>query len=314
MLEVDGDFRTLIDEALTGEVAEVAQTQARTQRLFARLRILATAAAVVSLLVVSLLTVTLGLWTLRVRVKAPMKRLLQGVRTFAEGDMAHRIGLGRRDELSEVARAFDMMAERVVQNTARLSSENTELEAAVADRTQQLERLLSEARRAEANRRRMLSDVSHKLRTPLTIIKGEADVALRKAEKPPEAFREALSWTRDAARHTARLVDDLLFVSRSEEGHTLLKTEEFDLADLVADTARAFDPRVSVEIDGPAPMRGDPGRIAQALLVLLENARHHGGGQVAMRLGPTPSGWRVAVEDDGSGMSEEEKRGAFERF
>ena len=63
-----------------------------------------------------------------------------------------------------------------------------------------------------------------------------------------------------------------------------------------------------------APMQGDPDRIGQALMVLLENARHHGGDDILVRLDAAPEGWRVAVEDNGAGMSDEDKAHAFERF
>lgn len=308
--EIDQDFRAMIQMALKEEASEVAETRGLAARELRLLLALAGLSAAIALL-----TAFASFWILNRRIKAPMEQLVAGVRDFGEGDMTRRVAMGGNDELAEIALAFDMMAARVEDNATRLANQNTELEAAVADRTAQLEDMLAQARRAEADRRRMLSDVSHELRTPLTIIKGEAEVALRGGEKPLTEYRDALTRTRDAATHTARLVDDLLFVARSEEGHARLKARDVDLAKLLRDTMETFGDGAEIESGtAAAPMHGDPDRIGQAVTVLLENARHHGGDEVLVRLGATPDGWRIAVEDNGAGMSDEDKGRAFERF
>ncbi len=308
--EIDQDFRAMIRAALDGEAAEVDEVREEAAR---ELRILWIAAGVAA--VTALLAGGASLWTLNRRVKAPLEQLVSGVRDFGDGDMTRRIAMPGKDELAEIAHAFDKMADRVETNATNLSTQNTALESAVADRTRQLERMLSDARRAEADRRRMLSDVSHELRTPLTIIQGEADVALRGGDKSAPDYREALTRTRDAATHTARLVDDLLFVARNDEGHARLKVRQIDLVSLIKDTVGTLGAEAKVESKvAAAPLRADPDRIGQALMVLLENARHHGGSDIVVRLEATSGGWRVAVEDDGAGMSEEDKVHAFERF
>lgn len=308
--EIDRDFREMIRAALDEEASEVAETRDVAERQLRLLQVLAGVSAVIALL-----AAFASFWTLNRRVKKPMERLVAGVRDFGEGDMARRVGMDGTDELAEIAAAFDMMAARVEENATRLVRQNTELEAAVADRTGQLEDMLAQARRAESDRRRMLSDVSHELRTPLTIIKGEAEVALRGGEKSLTDYRDALTRTRDAATHTARLVDDLLFVARSEEGHARLKARDIDLVELLRDTLETFGGGAEIENGADtAPLHGDPDRIGQAVMVLLENARHHGGDEVLVRLGATPGGWRIAVEDNGAGMSDEDKARAFERY
>lgn len=182
--------------------------------------------------------------------------------------------------------------------------------------------MLDRLRIHEENRRRLLADVSHELRTPLTIIQGEADIALRGREKTPEVYREALEKSREAAKHTARLVDDLLFVARREAGEARLRLEAVDLARLlpeVIDDHRALaDGRgggitFSSAVDA-APVRGDCDRIRQVAVILMDNALRYGDSRVEVALRAAPGGFAVAVADDGPGMTEEEQERAFERF
>jgi len=309
--DIDRTFHAMIDAALEEEREEVRETTEAFARELTSLRVASLGAALLAMLAMAV-----GVWMLQRRLSRPLARLMSGVRAFGDGGRRYRrLELRGRDELAELARAFDTMAERIVADTERLSNENSSLESAVAERTEQLGNMLETAHRGEANRRRLLADVSHELRTPLTIIQGEADVALRGVEKPPEVYRDALTRTREAARHTARLVEDLLFIARSEEGIVPLRLEELELATLARDTIRTIGREVAIEFDGgSAPMRGDPARIRQALLVLLENAHHHGGEHVVVRLNRSVLGWRIAVEDDGAGLSDEDKEKAFERF
>ncbi len=308
--DIDDRFHGMITAALAeekreveeslGEAAEEAETYRQAALGFAVLSVLLTMGSVVAIFR---------------SIGRPVASLLGGIRAFSEGNQSHRIEVRGTGEIAEVAKTFNMMADRISLRTEMLTSENRALEEAVASRTQQLEQLVTELKKGESNRRRMLADVSHELRTPLTIIQGEADIALRGKHKTIETYQEALMRAREAAKHTSRLVDDLLFIARSESGETRLKVEQMDLKEIVEETTSTYGAGVLVLTDlSAAPMRGDPNRIRQALLVLLENARHHGGSEVIMRLEQTPHGFRAAVEDNGLGMTDEEKEQAFTRF
>jgi len=197
----------------------------------------------------------------------------------------------------------------------RKQATTNELEAAVHSRTRQLEGVLSEMETATENRKRLLADVSHELRTPLTIIRGEADVALRGGDKPAEDYREALSRASDAAAHTSRLVDDLLFVARSEAGAAKLDVAEIDLVALARGAAQLVDRPVEMALSSPtALVEADAQRLRQCVLILLENAARYGGAGVTIRVDKSVGGYRVAVEDNGPGMTEEERSRAFQRY
>ena len=314
---IDKDFKQLIQEGIAGEAAEVDEERARTMAMIRMFQILAA-----FFTLVAIVAAVASVWILRRDIREPILKLVRGASALERGDLEHRIDIAGRSELDDVALAFNKMAQEVSSREKALSSSNTRLEQAISERTAELERLLGALKESDSNRRRLLADVSHELRTPLTIIRGEADVALRAGDSSVENYRDALENIRDAAMHTAGLVDDLLFVARREAGETRLKLETVDLAQLLPkvvdqhgavaqqNKARLF---FVSDID-EALVRADAGRIRQVALILLENAMRYGGSTIELRLDQAPMGFAVSVSDDGPGMTEDERIRAFERF
>lgn len=308
--DIDRDFQEMIDDALEEEREEVAEMRAEARQHVILVERIALAFAVLAILVTFL-----SLRSYRNNIAKPLSHLMRGVRGFAGGKFSEPINLEGKHEIAEISQVLDDMARRVASRTQELTEHNTALEAAVAKRTKELEKLLEQAQNSEETRRQLLADVSHELRTPLTIIQGESDVALRGNEKSVEEYKEALQRARDTAKHTNRLVDDLLFVARQEAGMVKLELEETDLVELVGDTASLFDTTISVQMNvDHAPLRIDPHRIRQAVFALMQNARRYGGQEISVRVDQTPAGYSVAVEDRGPGMSDSEKSRAFDRF
>ncbi|MDZ3835864.1 MAG: HAMP domain-containing sensor histidine kinase [Rhodospirillales bacterium] len=315
--QIDRDFSALIQEAIDGEAEEVRETRGETAQ---RIQLFKLLAACFGILALSAGTASLLMLVRDIR--RPIRNLLAGTRAFADGEMDHRIPGGGGSELDDVARSFNSMADQISARETALAHAKARLEHAVEARTAELKRVLDQLRIHEENRRRMLADVSHELRTPLTIIQGEADIALRGREKTPEVYREALEKAREAAKHTARLVDDLLFVARREAGEARLRLEVVDLARLlpeVIDDHRALaDGRgggitFSSAVE-TALVRGDGDRIRQVVVILMDNALRYGDGRVEVALHGSPGGFAVSVSDTGPGMGEEERERAFERF
>ncbi|MFK7890222.1 MAG: ATP-binding protein [Granulosicoccus sp.] len=308
--EIDNKFHVLINDALQQEKADVQAISDAVDAAMVQQRsivLLFSLAAILGVVGVVLM--------LNSRVTQPIKALMTGVEKFGEGQMDYRIHMTGRDELSEIGQTFDVMAGRVAEKNMTLSTEKETLTRAVEDRTQRLSQMLEELKRSDESRTRMIADVSHELRTPMTIIKGEADIALRGIEKPVEVYQDALRRVREAVNHTTRLVDDLLFVARNEAGEVKLKLSEVDLRQVVSDVMLIFGHDVPVKSKPiEAWIRGDADRICQALLVLLENARHHGGDEILIEIVCTTDDALICVEDSGPGMSDYEKGQAFERF
>lgn len=308
--EVDQDFRALVDVALEEELEEVEESRAAEEAQARLAKQLAYGFAILAIVAAFYV-----LLYFRFNLSIPLKKLIEGVRVFASGRFDKLIHLTGNNEISEIATVLNDMAGQVEKRTLSLTEQNTTLEFSVQARTKELERLLGEAQESEVHRRQLLADVSHELRTPLTIIKGEADVALRGAEKPVEEYREALSVSREAATHTAMLVDDLLLISRTESAQMRLTLDDVDLLELLTDTIHITDKSVLVETSlKTADARVDTLRIRQSLIALLRNAKYHGGDQIIARLKRKGKGYRIMIEDNGAGFSPSEKKHAFERF
>ncbi len=315
--QIDRDLNALIQESLDDEADEVRRARAETALRFELLEALA---LIFGLVAAALACASLLLLVRDIR--KPIDKLLTGAEALAAGKLDYRIEAVGRNELENVGRAFNRMADEIAARESELSQSNIHLEKAVADRTAELERALSHLRKNDDNRRRLLADVSHELRTPLAIIRGEADIALRGGDKEPEDYREALEKTRSAAKHTSDIVDDLLFVARREAGEARLKLERIDLSDLlpwIVDQHGAVAEQHKADLVyestlEQAEVRGDAGRIRQVVLILLDNAIRYGGNEIELRLDPSPRGYAICVRDNGPGMTKEELEHAFERF
>lgn len=308
--EIDRDFIALVNDVSQEEYREVEETRAMAAAAARQAIMLAYAFAATALLIT-----TLAIAVYHRQIALPLKQLIDGVRRFSAGDFKSRINPHGSNEISEIGAVLDDMAASVDSRTHMLTEHNTRLESAVKHRTSELERLLAEAEASAVNRRQLLADVSHELRTPLTIIQGESEVALRGEPKSIMEYQEALRRARDTAKHTNRLVDDLLFISRKEAGEIRLDVKDTNLNTLLEQTLTLFDHDVpmlpSVE---NATANIDALRIRQCVVALLHNARRHGGSQIVARIDHAPMGFRIAIEDDGPGLSNADKACAFERF
>ena len=321
---LDGDvserFKARIEEALAEETEEVVETLEATR---AELRVNQSVAASFGLL--ALLATLFAFVRLHKNVRTPVQALLGGVGALQAGQLDHRVQVAGPAEFSELGGAFNRMADELAQRERALGQSNTVLEATVAERTAELNRVLDTLREGDAKRRRLMADVSHELRTPLTIIRGEADIALRGKPKSPEFYEEALRRCRESAVHTASLVDDLLFVAREESGEVRLSLEQLDLAEFLpgvvdgcralagAGGGRAGELRYVSSVT-QANLRADPGRVRQAAIILIDNSLRYGGENIEVRLDRAPGGFAITVIDDGPGMDETERERAFERF
>jgi signal transduction histidine kinase len=314
---IDRDFNRMIREVIEDETLEVLETQAAAAR---RMELLVT--LVIAFLLIALFSASGAVWTLVRDIRGPLLRLSKGAEALAAGDLGHRIDASGPGELRNLARAFNVMANEVARREAEIAGKNRDLEEVIAGRTAELERALEVLKTNEAKRRQLLADVSHELRTPLTIIRGEADIALRGAPKEPESYREALERARSAAEHSARIVDDLLFVARREASEARLRLEELDLSRLlsrlVEESANlAISAGTRVLYVGPvteARVRADSVRIRQVMLILIENAVHYGGDVIRVGLEQVASGYLVSVSDNGPGITQQDQEQAFERF
>jgi signal transduction histidine kinase len=208
---------------------------------------------------------------------------------------------------------------------AALARQADVLESSITERTRQLHDAILELRRASQAKTDLLANVSHELRTPLTAIIGYSELLLHGGDGPlNEDQREDVETIDRSGRHLLGLIDELLEISRIENGDIDLRYAPTDLGALVEDSlsdlrALAGQKGLAFEIgdlDLPTGHLVDENRIRAILLNLLSNAVKFTppGGRI------TVSGWvtddtvRIAVSDTGRGIAPEEQSRVFDKF
>ena len=173
------------------------------------------------------------------------------------------------------------------------------------------------------HQRRFISDASHELRTPVSILRGEAEVALSQVSRSPEEYRESLAVLHQEAQRLARIVEDLFTLTRADAGEYRLAHTDFYLDELVADGARAAralaqakNITLSVVAANEMPVRADEELVRRMILNLLDNAIKYtpAGGNISIVSGSVPGGYEVSVTDSGPGIPAEMHSRIFERF
>ena len=221
----------------------------------------------------------------------PITRLIEVTERVAQGDLASRAEITREDEIGVLGRRFNEMLDR-------------------------LNRFISD-------QKRFYADASHELRTPLTIIRGESEVALRGPEKSVAEYRRVLESNITVTGQMGRLIDELLFLARSEAGQIQYETARVPLAPLLEETARQSEDLAALKgvgldlvLRGTMVVWGDPDRLRQLFFILTDNAIKYTetGGKVTLALEADADGARVMVSDTGIGIPEEELPYVFERF
>jgi heavy metal sensor kinase len=170
--------------------------------------------------------------------------------------------------------------------------------------------------------RQFSADASHELQTPLTILKGEIEVALR-ASRSPQEYQHILASALEESDRIARLVEALLLLSRADAGVLRMDRQPVDLAELVREVGE--DARVLAEAQGvtlesksvaPLTIQGDREHLRRLLLNLVDNGIKYtpASGRVTLSL-QRDGGWAaLRVADTGIGLAPEEQERVFQRF
>jgi len=318
---LDADFEQLIADAILDEREEAAAVDAEAIALARNL----TFGTFIVLALVLGLTMLLAV-RFYAGIAAPLQTLTAGTLAIEGGDLTHRLGLDRNDELGQLAQHFDRMAERLEHERGQSLAARADLERQVASRTSELADANRRLREIDRQRVRFLADASHELRTPLTVLRGEAEVALRGSARSDREYRETLELIVEQAADMTRLVEDLLFVARSEADEIRFEFEPLPLDELVDDAvadatvlARGSGMQFSIDVADPAPIvRADPRRLKQALLVVLDNALKYSsrsaGALTNLRVTRADGHALIAVTDDGPGIPADELPYVLNRF
>lgn len=182
--------------------------------------------------------------------------------------------------------------------------------------------LLERLERSFEQQRRFMADASHELRSPVSVIRGEAEVALSRARQPEE-YRESLAIALDEARRLSQIVDDLLTLARADAGEYPLRLRDFYLEEVASDCVRAARSAaaargiaLSYEPDGEMPIHADEALVRRLAMNLLDNAIKYTpeGGKIGVACARAGGEYSFTVKDSGPGIPVEAREKIFERF
>jgi signal transduction histidine kinase len=221
----------------------------------------------------------------------PLREMTAAARAMARGDYTRQVRATSRDEVGELALAFNHMA-------ADLAA-------------------------ADQHRRELIANVSHELRTPISALQAVLENVVDGVSTPdPTTMRTVLAQT----ERLSRLVTELLDLSRIDAGAHRLDLEPLRVSSLLEEvvaeakvvaTTAGRDVTFACTVDPPdASAVGDRERLKQVLVNLLDNAARHSpqGGEVAVVARADASGLVLEVRDDGPGLPAEQREEVFQRF
>lgn len=251
---------------------------------------------IISLVISFALSVILALVFSRIFTK-PISRLEKVSVQLAHGDYDVRTDIHRTDEIGSLAGSMDVLAQRLEE--ARLADE--------------------EMHKQQQN---LFSNISHELRTPVTVIRGSLEALRDGVVSKPDEVRSYYDQMIRESTWLQRLIRDLLELSRLQNAEYQLNLSRFDLCDLLGDvamSARAIceDKGVAFHCEEPTThheFEGDYTRLRQMLLAVADNAVKFTQPGRSVSIGLDHEQPRIFIRDEGVGISQEELPRIFDRF
>jgi heavy metal sensor kinase len=282
--------RVLIMPVLTaGQVTNVVQVGISLENMYNTLRRFVLIMA--ALFPLGLLLAGGGGWLLARRALSPVDHMTRSAQRISGEHLTERLlETGTGDELDRLARTLNEMLTRLDESFRQV--------------------------------RQFSADASHELQTPLTILKGEIEVALRSG-RTPEEYQGVLTSSLEEIERISRLVEGLLLLARADSGVLRMDHKPVAVHELVAEVAAqmqkmADDQGVSLHLEKltPVTLCGDREQLFRLLLNLMDNAIKYtpAGGRVTLSLRRDGSQAEISVTDTGIGLSEAEQAQIFTRF
>lgn len=334
IMEPINEFLEMLDQRTTSEVVALND----------RAQVLGWMALLASASAISISGLTVAI--VRRRVLTPLTILQASATAISAGNYSQPVEYASDDEFGDLVGAFTEMQERLGETMSELVEKGQVLEAEVLARTselrdtvnlleensERLERSNQELHEIAAEREKarlaleavlrskdeLIASVSHELRTPLTAVLGFANLLQDPASALSAEDRTDLQrLIIEGGTDLANIVDDLLVAARAETGTLSVVRVPVDLRAQVAQVLENSDQQLSERIravNGDGHALGDPSRVRQIIRNLVTNAVRYGGDSIWINLSVDDAVARLAVIDNGVGVSAEEQERLFEAY
>jgi two-component system, OmpR family, sensor histidine kinase ArlS len=224
------------------------------------------------------------------RMLKPIDRITRTATSISINDLDKRIPVGEaQDEISRLAMAFNDMIERLKKSVDRQNQ--------------------------------FVSDASHELRTPISVIQGYINLVDRWGKDNKSVLQESITAIKGETANMHALIEKLLFLARTDRGQMKARREDFNMGELmqeIADETKMISPdtTIAVEADGALVLSADRNLMKQVLRNLVDNGVKYalGASEINLRAERAGNKVRIMVDDNGSGISQEDVNKIFDRF
>lgn len=211
---------------------------------------------------------------------------------------------------------------------SKLSPDAVDIKVSTGDKDLQsievaLNNLLSKMQESKRQQMRFVSDASHELRTPISVIQGYVNMLDRWGKDDESVLEESIEALKNESEHMKELVEQLLFLARGDSGRNTLKNSEFDMAEVmqeVCDESAMIDAQHEYQYTQteatPVKFYGDRAMIKQSMRIFIQNAAKYSAAGDTIKLGVSMNQDEISytIQDEGIGMQSSEVVHIFERF
>lgn len=311
------------------------------------------------LLVVLMFMVMICAYFLTGMVSKPVLKLRDSVNEIIRGNLGVSVNIDSDDEIGELAGMFNSMTQKLRDNQKKIGDYNKNLENQVRERTDELQKKIKELndtttailnmmedsdstnkelvstrdelrknleklRELDKKKDEFISVAAHELKTPLTSIRGFSNLLLeRKIFEDIEKREKYLKIIEKETIRLAKLITDILDLSRIDMGTFKLNEEDTDISAIIDDVIKVMYPQIkemgialTKEVDEKTPkIMVDKGRLNEIILNLVGNSvKYTEKGSITIKAYPEKNFLHIIVKDTGIGISEKDKPRIFERF